>query len=528
LEETVSQPNVSQALLASYEQFPYESGPQYPTHPDCMSTVAALMGMHPVPVDRCRMLELGCGDGGNLIPMAVALPDSRFVGIDLSPTQIQTGLRTIAALGLSNIELRAADLLEVGEELGAFDYIACHGVFSWVPAEVRAKILAICRRNLEPQGVAYISYNTYPGWHFRGIVKDILHFHTRVIEGPHEKLAEARGLLNFLAESLPAEGNPYASVLRNEAEHFQRDAEHYLYHEFLEEVNCPLYFHQFMEQAAANGLQYLGEAWFHTRLDNLPRKVRETIENISASLIDLEQYLDFLRARTFRRTLLCHRQIALTRRPDAERVLGMSVSAQVWPVELPVDVTTSATVEFRSPRGDTITTNHPAIKTMFLMLFEARPRAILARELLNRIRQRLEGANVDRGAIPDAADFGNLLAQCQISNTIVLHTCPPRFASEVSERPVASPLGRLQAADGRAVVNLRHQCVLLEPFERAVLARLDGSRDRPQLMRDLGAMTEEETFNASGSEQGEVAGLPLDQRLDATLWRIAHAALLVS
>lgn len=524
----MSQPNVSQALLASYEQFPYESGPQYPTHPDCMATVATLMGMYPAAGDRCRMLELGCGDGGNLIPMAVALPGSRFVGIDLSPTQIQTGLKMISALGLSNIELRAADLLEIGEELGTFDYIACHGVFSWVPPEVRAKILTICRQNLEPQGVAYISYNTYPGWHFRGIVKDILQFHTKEIEGPHEKLAEARGLLNFLAESLPSEGNPYASVLRNEAEHFQRDAEHYLYHEFLEEVNYPLYFHQFMEQAAANGLQYLGEAWFHTRLDNLPRKVRETIENISASLIHLEQYLDFLRARTFRRTLLCHQQVALPRRPDVERVLGMSVSAQVWPAELPVDMTTSATVEFRSPRGETIATNHPAIKTMFFMLFEARPQAILARELLSRIRQRLEEANADSGAIPDEAGFANLLAQCQLSNTIVLHTRPPRFAIEVSERPVASPLARLQAADGRAVVNLRHQCCDLGAFERAVLARLDGTRDRSQLMCDLGAMTEEETLNTSDSEHGEAADLPLDQRLDAALWRIAHGALLVS
>jgi cyclopropane fatty-acyl-phospholipid synthase-like methyltransferase/methyltransferase-like protein len=493
-----------------------------------MATVGSLMGMHPAAVDQCRMLELGCGDGGNLIPMAVALPGSRFVGIDLSPTQIQTGMKTISALGLANIELRAADLLDVGEELGKFDYIACHGVFSWVPPEVRAKILAICQRNLEPQGVAYISYNTYPGWHFRGIVKDILHFHTREIEGPHEKLAEARGLLNFLAQSLPSEGNPYASVLRNEAESFQREAEYYLYHEFLEEVNYPLYFYQFMEQATDNGLQYVGEAWFHTRLDNLPRKVRETIENISPSLIHKEQYLDFLRARTFRRTLLCHRSVALTRRPDVDRLLGMSVSAHVWPLELPVDAATSATVEFQTPQGEKISTNHPAIKTMFAMLFDARPQAIPAQELLSGICSRIEEANADRSATPDAESFANLLASCHISNTVVLHTCPPRFAIEVSQRPAASPLARLMAREGKAVVNLRHQNCELTEFERAVLAKLDGSRDRRQLLSELGEMIDEQALNTRCSENDEAAELPLDQQLEAALWRIAHGALLVS
>ena len=156
------------------------------------------------------------------------------------------------------------------------------------------RILAICQQNLAPNGVAYISYNTYPGWHFRGLVKDIVRFHTRELEDPREKLSEARGLLNFLAESLPEE-SPYSRVVQSEAKVFQREDDHYLIHEFMEDVNQPMYFYEFMEEARAKGLQYLGEAWFHTRLDNLPERIRETVENISASLIHQEQYLDFLR-----------------------------------------------------------------------------------------------------------------------------------------------------------------------------------------------------------------------------------------
>ena len=208
METLIRHPGYHEGL--SYEQLPYESGPQYPTHPNCLATVATLMGMQPPDVGHARVLELGCGNGGNLIPMAATLPDSRFLGIDLSPRHISQGVTWIRMAGLDNIELRAANLLDLSGELGQFDYIICHGVYSWVPAPVREKILCICRDQLTSQGVAYISYNTYPGWHFRGIAKDMLHFHTRHLEDPEQRLAEARGLLNFLVQSIPDNETPYA------------------------------------------------------------------------------------------------------------------------------------------------------------------------------------------------------------------------------------------------------------------------------------------------------------------------------
>src|SRR5262245_16820704 len=173
---------MSDALLTSYEEVPYESKPIPGSHPDSLATMAILCGMQPPPIDRCRVLELGCAAGGNLLPMAQTVPDGRFVGIDLSPRQVADGQALIDALGLTNLELRALSILDVGEDFGTFDYIICHGVFSWVPREVQDKILAICRRHLAPNGVAYVSYNTYPGWHLRGMVRDMLTYHARQFE----------------------------------------------------------------------------------------------------------------------------------------------------------------------------------------------------------------------------------------------------------------------------------------------------------------------------------------------------------
>src|SRR5262249_50413347 len=149
------------------------------THPDCLAAVAALLGLRPAPPDRCRVLELGCTDGGNLIAMALTLPESRFVGVDLSPRQVADGQAVVRDLGLTHVELRALSIRDVADSFGQFDYILCHGVSPWVPAEVRDKILSVCKRNLAPRGVAYVSYNTYPGWHLWTPLRDLARFHTR-------------------------------------------------------------------------------------------------------------------------------------------------------------------------------------------------------------------------------------------------------------------------------------------------------------------------------------------------------------
>ena len=145
---------ILQSLASSYDEIPYHSRPHYATHPDCLATMGTLMGLHPAPADGCRLLELGCATGGNLIAMAVALPDSRFVGVDLSPRQIAAGAEIVQRLGLRNAELLACDLSAIDRNLGTFDYITCHGVYSWVPAEVQRRILEICGQQLNPQGVA--------------------------------------------------------------------------------------------------------------------------------------------------------------------------------------------------------------------------------------------------------------------------------------------------------------------------------------------------------------------------------------
>ena len=151
---------MSTPIVNTYDQVPYDKKSFSQTHVDNLATTATLFGMQPARPECCRVLELGCAAGANLIPMAFYLPESQFMGVDYSKVQIDDGQKVLQSLRLANIELKQLNILEIDKTLGQFDYIICHGIFSWVADEIQEKIFSICSQNLAPQGVAYVSYKS--------------------------------------------------------------------------------------------------------------------------------------------------------------------------------------------------------------------------------------------------------------------------------------------------------------------------------------------------------------------------------
>ena len=482
----------------TYDQTPYPSLSYSQSHPDRLAVVATLLGMQPAPARRCRVLELGCASGGNLSPMANGLPESEFVGLDSSARQIAEGSEIIEAVGLRNVSLRQGDILDVGPDLGLFDYIIAHGVFSWVPRPVQEKLLEICKQNLAPNGVAYVSYNTYPGWHFLGIVRDMMLYHTRETTDPQERAAQARVLLDFLADSIPAENSVYGSFLNTYAEFLRGDlkgprpmGDAFLLHDELEEINSPVYFHQFAERAADHGLQYLGEAEFSAIMGSrFSPQSFERINQIASSVIDLEQYMDFLRNQTFRQTLLCHQGIEVSRKLGVEQAAAFSATSRAQPVEADADIHSVSVVKFRGPDRAVLTIDHPVTKAAMICLAEVWPRAVPFDALLSMARAHLglnakaqDAATVERDRQVLAA---NLLRAFGYSASLVeLHLHPPNIMSTVSARPKASALCRHQAQRDPLVTNLRHERVRLEQVDRYLLLYLDGGHDQDALVDRL-------------------------------------------
>jgi SAM-dependent methyltransferase/methyltransferase-like protein len=496
-----------------YDDLPYPGTPYSQTHPDRLATLATLFGMTPAPVDRCRVLELGCGDGGNLIPMAFGLPESRFTGVDLAGSAIARGQQLIGQLALANIRIEHLDLMELGAAFGEYDYIIAHGLYSWVPPQVRERILEICKSRLAPQGVAFISYNAYPGGHLRDAIREMMRFHTRPATGAREQVRQARELLEFLVEAHP-EQDAYSVFLRSELQSFlERKPEHF-YHDELAEHNHRFYFHEFVRDAARQGLQFLSEARLLSMQSGaFPPEVIARIGAFSQN-DDLvrQQYLDFLKLRTFRQSLLCHAGIRLEPAADPALVRTMFAAAEAQPASSDPDICSTSAEEFKYPSGGNMSTNHPLAKASMLHLGRLWPNAISFPELL-RIARTLGGRNT-APLEEDAAWLSDMILRLYAANFLELHQYEPAFAGEPSERPVASLLARVQVQTSSSVTTLRHSSIeIADEAARQLLLMLDGTRNREQLRLELGALA----VNEVTSEQ-----------LERNLQTLAKRALLVA
>jgi SAM-dependent methyltransferase len=515
----------------SYDELPYDSNAFPSTHPDNLAVVATLCGMRTPPANHCRVLELGCSDGSNLIPMAATLPESRFVGIDSSERQISDGRNVVESLKLPNIELKALSILEIDEAFGQFDYIICHGVFSWVPAPVQDKILEISKRNLAPNGIAYISYNTYPWWHIRGMFRDMMCYHVRDIQDTQARVRNVRTFLKLLKESVADRDTLIGRIYHDEAGSLESMPDSYLYHEHLDGINAPIYFHEFAERAARNGLQYVSESVFNDLYGSMSEELRNKVERLALDRISLEQHLDFVRVRAFRSTLLCHDNIALNPAPSPELFMGFHLTGNAKPLCDDADLFTDAFQEFATGDDTGVRVSDPWAKLAIAYLYEIWPEAASFSKVRQAVSSRMREAGILSPDDDDPRKLASALLQSYSCSLIKAHLHLPRFVLEVSERPQANPLTRLQANQGLSITNAWHCAVQPDVFGREVLSHLDGNRNRPAL---LAALAEAALHGPLGIyEKDERVQDPsrinevLADSLERTLQWLANRALLV-
>ncbi len=471
---------------SSYDEVPYVDTCHAATHPDRLATLAAVYGLPAPSLERCRVLELGCARGGNLLPMAMELPEASFVGVDLSARQVAEARERAEALGLRNVAFHAMGLEKIDAGFGTFDFVVCHGVYSWVPEPVRERILEICAANLSAEGLAYVSYNTYPGWSSRGMVRDLVRFHARSEETPEGRVERARGFLEELAGHVVRQEGAYASVLKVEASRFREADDTYLLHEFFEDDNAPCFVHEFLRRAEAAGLEFVAEAQAPGLFDGLPESARELVSRWAGGVAAREQYLDLMVNRTFRRTVLRRAGGPPAVAPAPEVVERLAARAVVVPSPVAWDAEgKDGPIEFVHPgRSGSIQTNDPALKAALLALHEARPAALPFETLWKRVREGLavRGAPSPRPARETREALRSSLLRLFLADFVELHVRPPRPATDPAERPVGSPFARRQAADGNRVTSLARRRVELDELARAVLLELDGAHTEAEVL----------------------------------------------
>ena len=464
----------------TYDAVPYQSFPYAVTRPANLYTVGTLFGISAPDFRKARVLELGCASGGNLIPLAFQNPDGHYIGVDFSERQIEIATKTISELDLTNIEFIARPFADM-PALDKFDYIICHGVYSWVDDDTREKILEICRTQLVENGLAVISYNTLPGWNMVRSLREMMLYHAELFEDPVEKVTQAMELLRFVRDNT-LEDSAYRSVIDSEIDLLDQNTVSYVTHDHMELENSQFYFHEFAAALGRHGLRYVGDSDI-TRMyvDNMPKDAAEKLKAVT-SILRQEQYMDFILNRRYRSSIVCPEAVTMNRNLRKEAIHDYYLSSSIQPDEADVKTGTADT-RFRDRSGTVVFTAHTKeLAVLFGELSESL-RPIKSGDLIDMAARNLDGA--DRDVLRRVIEEQGL--RLALKGCISLYAEAGSHISHVSEMPEASRLARHQAALQDWATNALHRKISLDPFVRILLGYLDGSNsldDLCQLMSE--------------------------------------------
>lgn len=309
--EDIMTTNTNDVQQTIYSELGYKSMPFPYTTPATLEAYAALVGISAPNPKTARVLELGATYGGNIISQALFNPDATFVGIELSQEQVEKGNEVIANAGLTNVSLVQSDIASIGSEIGTFDYIIAHGVYSWVDDGVKDALLRLIDEHLAEDGIAYISYNTYPGWHTMDEVRQLMMFSNRdkaqfnhkekVLHGKTVGSIVGSQILKY--DNLKERNSKFLGALRSV---MQKD-EYYVGHDHLEPNNDPVYFYQFNDHLGAHNLAYLCDADLTlSMVRSFDADIADTLDKLALNdHVAQEQYLDFMLDTTFRKSIIC-------------------------------------------------------------------------------------------------------------------------------------------------------------------------------------------------------------------------------
>ena len=309
--EDIMTANTNDVQQTIYSELGYKSMPFPYTTPATLEAYAALVGISAPNPKTARVLELGATYGGNIISQALFNPDATFVGIELSQEQVEKGNEVIANAGLTNVSLIQSDIASIGSEIGTFDYIIAHGVYSWVDDGVKEALLRLINEHLAEDGIAYVSYNTYPGWHTMEEVRQLMMFSNRdktqfnhkekVLHGKTIGSIVGSKILKY--DNLKERNSKFLGALRSV---MQKD-EYYVGHDHLEPNNDPVYFYQFNDHLGAHNLAYLCDADLTlSMVRSFDADIADTLDKLAPNdHVAQEQYLDFMLDTTFRKSIIC-------------------------------------------------------------------------------------------------------------------------------------------------------------------------------------------------------------------------------
>ncbi len=470
-------------MTNSYDVVSYPTVPRVLAHPSHLHAVARMFGVAAPPVGSCRVLEIGCGEAMHLVACAVSMPDATFIGIDFSSEAVARGNQLIERVGLKNIQLEVADIATWEPPSKPFDYVLAHGIYSWIPVPIRNAMLALIRRALSPHGVACVSYNTYPGSYTRQMLWEMMKYHIQGIDEPQQKIDQAKQLAEFvrISRQLPEGAEPglFDSDIATALNSRREDV---LYHDDLSDVNDPVYFHQFVKHVAEHGLKFVAEAEPHSMGNgDLPPEAAKYLHTLAIHNPERrEQYYDFATVRRFRQSIITQEPHQQRGTPNASAIRELYLTGNAGFDT--VDLSPNTPMKFQTESSYVVYETVLA-KAAMVVLVECRPQRISFPELLQRTQQKLSRESFTDDEVEE------LLSELVVAWTtglVLLKGHVPAYVTTISERPVSSPLARVQLAGASHATTLLHMRVQFDDAQSRLLVQLlDGTRTIDEIAAEV-------------------------------------------
>lgn len=476
-------------LERAYDESPYPDYAFWFTHPDHMGALGTLFGVSSPPIASCSVLEIGCASGGNILSIASSLPGSRCVGIDLSSVQIARARAHAEGAGITNISFFHGDFRELPKDLGTFDFVIVHGVYSWVDDDTAHALLLAVRERLNPLGIAYVSYNTYPGWHMVDMVRKLMRLHTADAPSDDEKLEQSVQITRWLHRRTRMNPNDWRGrALEQELQAMNDAGRSLMLHDYLAVYNRPLYFLDFIDNAAKAGLSYLANAspW-DMYVENYDDDLSDTLRQLPDLLLQ-QQYLDFAQHTRFRRTLLCRDDAPATRDVRAEVTTSMFMSTGMFEEPGLDGIEVGIPIQVKVNARPSLTVANPILRVALQVIWKNGRRAASFEELVMQTLRGLSELGLEPGLVssPDAPErirgrLAGQLLRTFFADAVKYGVARPPIAMHIPERPATGRFQRYMAKHFDYSPNLWHEHFPLGEASRAVMQGMDGTRTLEQL-----------------------------------------------
>ncbi|MDX1491409.1 MAG: class I SAM-dependent methyltransferase [Pseudohongiellaceae bacterium] len=216
--------------------------------------------------------ELGYGQGVS-INLHAAGSDVEWHGTDFLPAQASFA-QELAAVCASGAQLtdESFEQYALRDDLPMFDFIALHGIWSWVSAENRQHIVNFLKARLAVGGVLYISYNTQPGWASFAPIRHLMSQHSDLMSGKAlGTIKKVGGAVDFISQMIKTKPG-FVNAVPNAQKRFDKISKQspdYLAHEYFNRSWTPMYFSEVAEALQEAKLQFACSATLMDHIDSL-------------------------------------------------------------------------------------------------------------------------------------------------------------------------------------------------------------------------------------------------------------------